>query len=43
MVQVIEKDPARPLSIAQRDVMTKRVIEEWLGGRLAVSDIQKFE
>lgn len=43
IVQVEVKDPARPLSTAQRDVMTKRVIEEWLGERLATADIQTFE
>ena len=43
VVQVVEKDSARPLSTAQRDVMTKRVIEEWLGERLAQADIQTFE
>lgn len=43
IVQVIEKDPARPLSTVQRDAMTKRVIEEWIGERLATADIQTFE
>ena len=43
LVQVIERDPARPLTSAQRDVMTKRVIEEWLGDRLATAEIIEFE
>lgn len=43
LVQVIEKDPTRPLNSAQRDVMTRRVIEEWLGQRLATAEIVKFE
>ncbi|MEM8859818.1 MAG: peptidylprolyl isomerase [Chloroflexota bacterium] len=43
LVQVIERDPARPLTSTQRDLMTKRVIEEWLGERLATAEIIEFE
>ncbi len=43
IVQALEKDPERPLTTVQRDVMTKRVIEEWLGERLASAEIQTFE
>lgn len=43
LVQVIERDLARPLTSSQRDVMTKRVIEEWLGERLATAEIIEFE
>ena len=43
LVQVIERDPARPLTSSQRDVMTRRVIEEWLGERLATAEIIEFE
>ena len=43
LVQVVEKDPARPLTSAQRDLMTRQVIEEWLGERLAAAEIVQFE
>ncbi len=43
LVQVVERDPARPLNSAQRDALTRRTIEEWLGARLASADIQTFE
>lgn len=43
LVQVVEKDPSRPLTSSQRDVMTRKVIEEWLGERLASAEIIEFE
>ncbi|MFT5194507.1 MAG: parvulin-like peptidyl-prolyl isomerase [Cellvibrionaceae bacterium] len=43
LVQVLEKDPARILSSAQRDIVTRKVIEEWLGERLAAAEIIQFE
>ncbi|MFK7802765.1 MAG: peptidylprolyl isomerase [Anaerolineae bacterium] len=43
LVQVVEKDPARTLTSAQRDLMTRQVIEEWLGERLAAAEVIQFE
>jgi len=43
LVQLLEKDPARPLTSSQRDVMTRKVIEEWLSERLATAEIIQFE